>query len=47
MNTLSIPSKLLKTLALAALLVPFACAAADEAEKAPEPDPGWISENSN
>ena len=35
-NTLS--SKLLKTLALAALLAPFAYAA-DEAEKTPEPDP--------
>ncbi len=29
MNTLPIPSKLLKTLALAALLAPFACAAAE------------------
>ena len=47
MKTLHSPSKLLKALALAALLAPFACAAADEAEKAPEPDPGWISENSN
>ena len=46
MKTLPIPSKLLKTLALAALLAPFACSAADEAEKAkaPEPDPGWIGD---
>ena len=44
MKTLPIPSKLLKTLALAALLAPFACMAADEAEKAPEPDPGWIGD---
>ena len=46
MKTLPIPSKLLKTLVLAALLAPFACAAADEAEeeKAPEPDPGWIGD---
>ena len=38
MKTLPIPSKLLKTLVLAALLAPFACSAADEAEKAPERD---------
>lgn len=44
MKTLPIPSKLLKTLALAALLAPFVCVAADEAEKAPEPDPGWIGD---
>ena len=44
MKTLPIPSKLLKTLALAALLAPFACSAADEAEKALEPDPGWIGD---
>ena len=44
MKMLPIPSKLLKALVLAALLAPFAWAAADEAEKAPEPDPGWIGD---
>ncbi len=39
MKTLPIPSKLLKTLALAALLAPFACAAAEAEKGAPEPDP--------
>lgn len=38
MNTLPNPSKLLKALALAALLAPFACAAAEDAE--PE-EPVW------
>ena len=38
MKTLMISSKLLKTLVLAVLLAPFACAAAEE-EKAPEPAP--------
>ena len=37
-KTLPLTSKLLKTLALAALLAPFAYAA-DEAEKTPVPDP--------
>lgn len=44
MKTLPIPSKLLKTLALAALLAPFACAADEAEKKAPEPDPGWIGD---
>ena len=37
MKTLLSPSKLLKTLALAALLVPFACMADDVEKEAPEP----------
>jgi hypothetical protein len=44
MKTLPIPSKLLKTLALAALLAPFACMAAEAEKKAPESDPGWIGD---
>ena len=42
-KTLPLSSKLLKTLALAALLAPFVCAAAEK-RKAPEPDPGWIGD---
>ena len=42
-KTLPLSSKLLKTLALTALLAPFACAAAEK-RKAPEPDPGWIGD---
>ena len=44
MKTLNFPSKTLKTLALAALLAPFACMAAEAEKKAPEPDPGWIGD---
>ena len=44
MKTFLFPSKLLKTLALAALLAPFACMAAEAEKKAPEPDPGWIGD---
>ena len=42
-KTLPLTSKLLKTLALAALLAPFVCAATEK-KKAPEPDPGWIGD---
>lgn len=43
MNSLLLSSKQLKLLVLAALLLPFACAAA-EAMKAQEPDSGWIGD---
>ena len=42
-KTLPLTSKLLKTLAMAALLAPFVSAAAEK-RKAPEPDPGWIGD---